>query len=270
MNLTGGGAILQNRVWVNGTIRRWVVNKFVNATNDDGSQALDDNTLKNYSGKVVTQVTPNQKVSFGYFWNDKIRGHRRDSNDIIPDIASVVQTNPVDTYQAKYTGIRGALVFESNFSLMDGQTNYTYQPDTDPNSVRIIDTATTQVFNASTREDHQPNSRHQFDNVFSYAKSGWGGEHLLKAGVQWGRLYYGSDYSVLNDHWLVYNNNVPASVRIFNSPAFSENVAKVTGFFVQDAWSTGRLTLNVGGRWDKYVGTVPDAVDTWRHLLGTA
>ena len=257
MNLTGGGAILQNRVWVNGTIRRWVVNKFVNATNDDGSQALDDNTLKNYSGKVVTQVTPNQKVSFGYFWNDKIRGHRRDSNDIIPDIASVVQTNPVDTYQAKYTGIRGALVFESNFSLMDGQTNYTYQPDTDPNSVRIIDTATTQVFNASTREDHQPNSRHQFDNVFSYAKSGWGGEHLLKAGVQWARLYYGSDYSVLNDHWLVYNNNVPASVRIFNSPAFSENVGKVTGFFVQDAWSTGRLTLNVGGRWDKYVGTVP-------------
>jgi Carboxypeptidase regulatory-like domain len=257
-NLNGGGAIIQNRMWVSGTIRKWVVNKLVNATNSDGSQALDDNDLKNYSGKVITQVTPNQKVSVGYFWNDKIRGHRRDSNDKIPDIASVVQTNPVQTTQVKYTGIRDRLVFESNFSVMDGQTNYTYQPDSDPNLPRIIDTVTTEVFNNSTREEHQPNSRHQFDNIFSFGKSGLGGEHLLKAGVQWGRLYYASDYSVRLDHWLVYNNNVPTAVRIYNSPAFSKNVATVTGIFFQDSWSMNRLTLNLGARWDKYVGTLPE------------
>jgi hypothetical protein len=256
-NFAGGGAIIQNKMWVNGTIRKWVVNKFVNATNDNGSQALDDNDLKNYSAKVVTQLTTNNKFSVGYFWNNKIRGHRRDSNDIIPDIASVVQTNPVNTYQAKYTGIKGALVYESNFSLMDGQTNYTYQPDTNRALVRIIDTATTQVFNASTREEHQPNSRHQFDNVFTYGKSGFGGEHLFKGGYQWSRLFYGSDYSVLNDHWLVYNNGVPTAVRIYNSPAFSKNLATVNGFFLQDAWSMNRLTLNIGGRYDKYVGTLP-------------
>jgi hypothetical protein len=149
-------------------------------------------------------------------------------------------------------------VFESNFSVMDGQTNYTYQPDSDPNLPRIIDTVTTDVFNNSTREEHQPNSRHQFDNIFSFGKSGLGGEHLLKAGVQWGRLYYASDYSVRLDHWLVYNNNVPTAVRIYNSPAFSKNVATVTGFFIQDAWSMNRLTLNLGARYDKYVGTLPD------------
>jgi hypothetical protein len=27
---------------------------------------------------------------------------------------------------------------------------------------------------------------------------------------------------------------------------------------LQDAWSMNRLTLNIGGRWDKYVGTLPD------------
>jgi hypothetical protein len=257
-NVNGGGALVQNKLWVNGTYRKWVVNKFVNATNPDGSQALDDNDLVNYSGKAVYQLSANQKLIGSYFWNNKIRGHRRDSNDLIPDIASVVQGNPVQTTQAKYTGIKGSLVFESNFSVMDGQTDYTYQPDTDRSLVRIIDTVTTEVFNASTREEHQPNSRHQFDNVFTFGKSGWGGEHLIKAGFQWSRLYYSSDYSVLNDHWLVYNNRVPTSVRIYNSPAVSENIAKVTGFFVQDAWSAGKLTLNVGGRWDKYVGTIPD------------
>ena len=55
-NLSGGGAILQDRLWVNGTIRRWVVNKLTNAKNLDGSQALDDNTLKNYSGKATAAI----------------------------------------------------------------------------------------------------------------------------------------------------------------------------------------------------------------------
>jgi hypothetical protein len=257
-NLAGGGALVTNKLWFSGTVRKWVVDKYVNATNADGTQALDDNNLKNYSGKLVYQMSTNQKLMGSYFWNDKIRGHRRDSNDIIPDIASVVQSNPVQTTQAKYTGIRGSLVYESSFSVMDGQTNYTYQPDTDRSLVRIIDTGTTEVFNASTREEHQPNSRHQFDNVFTFGKSGFGGEHLFKAGVQWARLFYGTDYSVLNDHWLVYNNRQPVSVRQFNSPAFSKNVAMVTGFFIQDSWSMNRLTLNIGGRYDKYVGTVPD------------
>ncbi len=261
-NVSGGGAIIQNKLWVNGTIRKWVVNNRVSARNDDGTQAIDDNDLKNYSGKAVYQVTPNNKLAVSYLWNNKIRGHRRDSADRIPDIASVVQGNPVQTTQAKYTGIKNRLVFESNFSVMDGQTDYTYQPDTAPGAVRIIDTGLSEVYNASTREEHQPNSRHQFDNIFSFSKTGWGGEHLFKAGAQWARLYYSSDYSVLGDHWLVYNNRVPTAIRQWNTPLVSKNVATVTGFFFQDSWSMNRLTLNLGARWDKYVGTLPDQSGT--------
>jgi hypothetical protein len=257
-NLSGGGAIVQNRVWVNGTVRRWVVNKLVSALNPDRTQALDDNTLKNYSGKVVAQVSANNKLSAGYFWNDKIRGHRRDGSNRIPDIASVHQINPVQTTQVKYTGIKNRLVYESNFSVMDGVTWYTYQKDTPADAIRKIDTTLAEVFFASDREDRQPNSRTQFDNVVSFGKSGMGGEHLFKAGVNWARLFYGSEYSVKGDHHLIYNNNVPTSVTQFNTPVNPKNVATVLGLFFQDAWSMNRLTLNLGARWDKYVGTLPE------------
>ena len=271
LNISGGGALVQNRVWVNGTIRKWVVNKLVNARNPDGTQALDDNDLKNYSGKVVTQLTSNNKLSVSYLWNDKIRGHRRDSStQLIPDVASVVQTNPVQTTQAKYSGIRGSLVFESNFSVMDGVTNYTYQPDTAADAIRKVDIGTNEVFFASNREDHQPNSRHQWDNVFTFGQSGLGGEHLFKAGVQWARLYYGSDYSVKGDHYVEYNNGVPLRVRQFNTPVFSENIANVLGIFLQDSWSMNRLTLNVGGRWDRYVGKLPDQERPGNSFIGPA
>ena len=268
-NLSGGGALKQNRVWVNGTYRKWVVNKLVNARNPDGSQALDDNDLKNYSGKIVAQITPSNKIQASYLWNDKIRGHRRDTPpNIMEDIASLVQTNPVQTTQAKYTGIRNRAVFESNFSVMDGQTNYTYQPGTPTDAIRRVDNARSEAFLAATREEHQPNSRHQFDNVISIGKSGWGGEHLFKGGVQWGRLYYESDYSVQGDHYVEYNNGVPTQVRQFNSPTVSTNVAKVLGIFLQDSWSINRLTLNVGGRWDKYVGTLPEQSAPAARFIG--
>jgi Carboxypeptidase regulatory-like domain/TonB dependent receptor-like, beta-barrel len=260
LNVSGGGKLIENRMWVNGTIRKWVVNKLVNAKNPDGTQALDDNDLKNYSGKVVTALTPNNKFGVSYLWNNKIRGHRRDTPpNLVPDIAALKQTNPASTTQAKYTGLRNKLVFESNFSAMIGQTNYLYQDNTPANAIRVVDNTLSTAANAAGREEHQPNSRYQYDNVVSYSANALGGDHLLKGGVQWGRLYYESQQTVLGDYWIEYSNNVPQQIREWNTPANPKNVAVVSGFFFQDAWTiASRLTLNIGGRWDKYVGTLPD------------
>jgi hypothetical protein len=259
-NLSGGGAVVENRLWVNGTVRRWLVNKLTNARNPDGSQALDDNLLKNYSGKVVGSVSPNQKVMFSYLWNNKIRGHRRDTPpDFVPDIAALVQTNPASTTQAKYTGIRKKLVFESSFSIMDGQTNYKYQDGTPADAIRVVDNTLSTAANAAARDEEQPNSRTQWDNIVSYAVNGVGGDHLLKGGVQYARLYYESLYKVQGDYWLIYNNNVPTAVREYNTPANPKNVENVLGFFVQDSWTVGnKLTLNLGMRYDHNKGVLPE------------
>jgi hypothetical protein len=236
-----------------------VVDKLTNAKNDDGSQALDDNTLKNYSGKAVASLTSNNRLSVSYLWNDKIRGHRRDTPpDNVPDIAALVQTNPAQTTQAKYTGIRSKLVYESSFSVMDGQTNYGYQPGTPADAIRIQDGTLSTARNAASRNENQPNSRHQFDNIFSYGTSGLGGEHLFKGGVQWARLYYESRYTVQGDHHLIYTNGRPTAVRQFNTPVNPKNIDHMLGFFIQDGWSiANRLTLNLGLRYDRNRGILP-------------
>jgi hypothetical protein len=259
-NLSGGGAILRDRVWVNGTWRRWIVNKLTNTRNLDGTQALDDNTLKNYSIKGTGSLSSNHKVMMSYLWNDKIRGHRRNSNDLIPDIAAIVQTNPVQTTQAKYTGIFGPrLVYESAFSVMDGQTNYTYQPDTPPDAIRWVDSTIGAQNFAAPNHEEQPNSRHQFDNIFAYNFTGFGGDHFLKTGVQWARLYFESRLTVQGHHYVEYSNLVPNQIRLWNTPTVTKNVAHVLGFFIQDSWSIGpRLTLNIGGRIDRYTGHLPE------------
>ena len=81
-NIAGGGALIKDRLWVNGAMRRWIVDKLVAAKNPDLTQAIDDNVLKNYSGKGVFSISSNQKIQVSYNWNNKIRGHRRDTRTI--------------------------------------------------------------------------------------------------------------------------------------------------------------------------------------------
>jgi hypothetical protein len=268
-NLAGGGALIKDRLWVNGAVRRWIVDKLVAAKNPDLTQAIDDNVLKNYSGKAVFSASSNQKFSASYNWNNKIRGHRRDGTFVAEDIASLVQTNPAFSSQAKYTGIHNRTVFESSFSVMNGTTNYLYQPDTPATAVRIEDAAANKAFNAAQRHEAQPNSRYQFDNIVSQSVTGMGGDHLFKGGVQFGRLSYESDYDVQNNIYLLYTNGVPTSVREWNTPTVSKNIDKMLGLFVQDAWTVGRkLTLNLGLRFDHNAGILPEQSNPQRAFVG--
>ncbi|HWW83616.1 MAG TPA: TonB-dependent receptor, partial [Vicinamibacterales bacterium] len=237
----------------------WIVDKLVNAKNPDQTQALDDNTLKNYSGKAVYSVDQNQKVQFSYNWNNKIRGHRRNTPpDLVPDIASLVQTNPASSTQAKYTGIRNKLVVESAFSWMNGETDYNYQPGTPSTAVRTQDSVLDTANFAAQDQEYQPNSRIQWDNSVSYTATGLGGDHLIKAGVQFARLYFDDKFSVLNDEYLLYSNGKPTSVQLWNTPTEAKNLDRVLGLFVQDSWTVAnKVTLNLGVRFDHNTGILP-------------
>ena len=257
-NLAGGGALVKDRVWVNGSFRRWVVDKLVSAKNIDLTQAIDDNTLWNYSGKAVASLNSNQKFTFSYNWDNKVRGHRRDGSLNTPDIASLVQRNPASSTQVKYTGIRNKVVVESSFSVMSGQTSYLYQPGTPTTAVRIEDATANTSANAAARHEENPNSRLQFDNTVSMVKTGWGGDHLFKGGVQFARLYFDDSNDILNNMYLLYTGGKATQVQEFNSPSDAINVDKVLGLFVQDSWTTSpHLTLNLGFRFDHNVGTLP-------------
>ena len=47
----------RDRVWFFSALRRWRLDQFqIGALNPDGSQAIDDNRIENYMGKVTAQL----------------------------------------------------------------------------------------------------------------------------------------------------------------------------------------------------------------------
>jgi hypothetical protein len=261
VNASGGGALLRDRIWINGSYRKWAVDKLnLSVRNPDGSSFLDDNTLVNYFGKLQWQITPAHRLSAQYNWTDKDRGHRVDPPpNFVENRAALHQTNPSSSTQIKYSWVRGRLVLESNASAMIGTTNYFYQDEVRPTDIRVEDIIRSTASVAAPRHEELPNSRLQIDNAVSYAASGPGGTHQLKAGVQYARLRMHDQFWVNGDMHILFADGVPNAVRIFNTPTSHLSLIGWWGVFLQDSWSVGpRLTLNLGARLDRARGWYPD------------
>ncbi|MGD9902506.1 MAG: carboxypeptidase regulatory-like domain-containing protein [Vicinamibacterales bacterium] len=257
---TLGGPIVRDKLWFFGATRRWRLDQFqIGATNPDGSQAIDDNRIENYMGKVTSQVTPSTRASFMFNRNLKNRFHRRDSPYLfVEDRASVLQDQPAQNYVAQFNQVVGQRgVFDARFGRMWGEFPSRYQDDA--SGIAVRDVATFQRFNAAEIQSINPNHRYQGNATYSYfVPSLLGGTHDFKAGVQlsWERMAY--DRIRNGDILLEMRNGVGFQGQIANTPIVSDHKMETWGAFVQDRWVLGRATINVGVRFDGASGYLPE------------
>jgi hypothetical protein len=258
-NLSGGGAARTDRVWLFLAYRDWRVDKLqLGAKNPDGTNAIDDNRIRNYSGKITWQVAPNHKVSYSHNYNNKQRFHRR-SAPIEEDRATYIQDQFGYSLAGKYTGVLGSrTIFESGLGYMHGTFPLHYQKEVGPNDIRVEDTVRQTGSVAAPSNYDNPNSRIQFDNTVSFTATGLGGTHALKAGVQFARQYFQERNSVNGDLIIRFSDGRPNAAAIFNSPTTADSYIRQMGYFVQDTWTIGqKLTLNLGFRYDTADGWIP-------------
>lgn len=260
-NASLGGAILTDRLWWHGSYRNWKVDKrVIGAFNPDGGLAVDDNLLRNYSGKLSWQIAKNHKVSYLFNYDQKNRFHRRDPPpSFVPDIATQTQDTKHIQTGPRYTATLGSrAVFESGFSYRNGKGIFGYQDAVKPTDIRIEDPVRSTAAVAGPTYQLRPNGRTQFDNVLTLAVPGGVGSHQLKAGVQYARQTFETEDRINGDMYIILQDGVPNSVRIFNTPTKATSYTRQIGLFAQDSWTIRKLTLNIGGRLDMARGWWPE------------
>ena len=258
-NATLGGPIKQDRLWFFSTFRRWAANNYLgNTFTATGGQALDDQRITDGTLRLTGKLNEKNKLTIHYDRSAKWRGHRPNNwigASINEPISSVVQTTGLNYIgQAKWSSpISNRLLTEVSAFTMPVNYNLSFQPDTAADAVATFDQIRSHFTGVSPRQDTNTARMYTYAGFMSYVT----GAHNFKVGLQVRTGYSEELFETRQDIVQIVSNGVPNSVRLVNNQSGHKESGVNTGFYVQDSWSFGRVTINPGLRYERFTMSIP-------------
>jgi len=270
VNMNFGGPIVKDKAWFHTSWRKQF--NSVDQPNFNFESEFDTwNT--NPSAKVTYQINQNHKLIGYYQWNMKIQPNRLPfaaySYDN-PD-ATTRQESPSWVWKGEWNGTLSNKLFVEarfgDFGYYDSRLANSDQQYFWRDSVRS-------VLEGAHAQSQNDRDRKQLTGAATYFVDTSKGSHTIKFGgemyleSQWG----GRQQSVGGNIEHIYANGVSSTV-VFGIPTALSvsglsasddgdllviNKLDQQDFFLNDTWQLGRMTLNMGLRWDRYKGWMPE------------
>ena len=259
VNATLGGPVLRDRLWFFGTFRRWSANNFLgNTFTSSGAQAIDDQHISDGTIRLTWQASKRNKVSLHYDRNVKWRGHRPNNwltasiNDPISDVVQTTQLNYIGEIKWSAPLTDRLLADAAMFSL---PINYTlgFEPDASADVLATYDQIRSVISGVSPRMDTNTARMNTYAGSVSYVT----GSHTLKVGGQLRTGWSQELFTIRGDILQITNNGVPNSVRLVNTPSGHKEDGTNGALFAQYSLRAGRVTVNPGIRYERYVMSIP-------------
>ncbi len=270
-DINAGGPVVKDKAWFFGTYREQF-----NAVAQPNFQfdSTFNTKLWNAVGKATYQINQKNKLIGYYQWGQKEQPNR------LP-FAAYTYTSPEETfsqdsgswvYKGEWNGtISDKLYVEARY----GDFGYYFPLVTNsPQNYFWHDTAAAVVVGAH-QVQQLDRDRKQYNLAATYFLDTGRGSHTIKIGGEmlgersWEGLYSRRGGTSNIEH--VYVNGVSSQV-IFGLPTATCRVGSLDAHdcltsksalghmsaFLNDTWSAGRTTLNLGVRWDRYNGWNPE------------
>ncbi|MGB8953508.1 MAG: TonB-dependent receptor [Candidatus Aminicenantales bacterium] len=256
-----GGPIIKDKIWFYGNFSLMKSQEFLPGYPFDKQPTntpLDYFRLYPY-GKITYQITKSDKLVLAFNFSEYKRNHRGAAVNYTED-ATWKQTTPIYTYNIQWTKFFGSNFFMNlKAGVMDYHLNLTAKND----KPRIYDSTLRQYSESYGYDDIYERNRFQAMTDATYFVDNLMGSHEFKAGIE---TEFSSDSRYRRHNHLsvsglgpfvTVRNGVPYYVTHYID--FTRKDKKfVIGGFVQDSWTpTGRLTLNIGFRFDHQEGIIP-------------
>ena len=268
---TLGGPILRDRLWFFTSLQLAASDSFVaNMYFPDGRRVnrVGGRIAPNGALRLTSQVSPRNKLR-GAYYNSRGAGTQRFDvgctatsgnrvSCVAPEASYALPTPMNQSADLKWSSpVTNRLLAEVRSSMAAATYRFDYQPESGPFDVMNLDSATgwRTVASSVAKADYLSTVWNLLGSV-SYVT----GSHTLKAGFnhEWGdsrnRLSKRANMSTLT-----FNNGVPTSVTVYNGPVTPLLTLDAdSGVFVQDRWTSRRLTLFGGVRFDTFAASYPD------------
>ena len=270
MALNVGGPIVRDKVWWFGTYR---TQKNAVAQPNFNFDKTFDTTLWNPVGKVTYQVNQSNKLIAYYQWGQKVQPNR------LP-FAAYTYDSPEQTFAQD----SGSWVWKTewNGTLSDklyaearlGSFGYYFPLITNSDADFFWQDTGLGVSEGAHQRWQLDRERNQATAAATYFLDSARGSHTVKIGGEilreqgWEGRYQAFGGNI--DHR--YNNGASNQVQFWLPTATAVGHLKagkkgdltarqalnVASLFLNDTWAAGRMTLNVGARYDRYSGWLPE------------
>jgi hypothetical protein len=292
-NPSAGGPIVRDRLWYYVTFQRTgserqVIGSFFDADpspfryeRDPGRPGVNEVTAHSLVPRLTWQATPEDKIS-GFYERQKSDTPYFYSPLLFvtpPPEATLALNVQGDQVGARWTRTHTSrLLFETSFLAAKRDTVNDYRGAAEPWSARyvsssglptsrpeeyaILDLTTSQLLGLASVSDANLSRSWEIRSAATYVT----GSHSLKAGFSFFRGSYERPTSVVGNAVLRFLNGTPNQVDLTLPSNRHDDLDGDWAFFVQDRWTSGRMTVNAGLRMDWLMTSVPDQVlpaSTW-------
>ena len=259
VNASLGGPLKQNTLWFFGSYRNvGNANVVANSFYPDGTPALYDQDVQNYTVRLTWQAAQRLKVTTYIDRVFKHVAHAFASGDEVVNASKLWPTPLYYTGAVKLTStISSRLLLEGGFGASVNDISMIYQPGIAKvrGTPEWYATASRQDITLATRTVAGTPENFAYPPVYQWAGSASfvTGSNTLKAGAQWRYGPYRVNTNVNADLVQRYRNGAPDSVIVYNTPQRSrEQLNADLGMYVQDSFTFNRLTLNPGVRFEYF------------------
>ena len=278
INPSVGGPILRDKLWFHYTFRHWGTHKtkadayadrnpspFIYEA-DTNQKGIDDGRILSHAARVSWAITGKDKISVYHDQQDKSRDHWGISATIPPE-AGAIQVTPTSFVNVtKWTRTAtNRLLLEAGFGIYNQEYTELYQPGVTGQSEKVWDseairrsteyTVLDQTNNRSSNAWTQPADHFSVLRTFMAAASYVTGSHNYRFGA----TLTNGDWRLI-EQWtgdvqpITYNAGRPVSVTLRLPMDARNGIKQDLGLFVQDRWAMGRITWNLGLRYDHFIG----------------
>jgi hypothetical protein len=280
INPSIGGPILHDKMWFYGSARfqdnqNYVAGLYINRNAGDATKWLPDPDRgqqgvfkvrqNGWNGRLTYQAA--QKHKFSFYYDDQTRDWDDSRATISPESTVAYRFPTLRLAQGGYTAtLSNKLLVEARFANRGEAFGNQYPEEGSPyrKLIPVIEQTTSLQYRGKGGDGGSSGLfgfSSQNINTAVASMSYVTGSHSLKGGFSdtWART---RSESRTNDSALLYRftNGIPTQLTQYAPIASGTGtlVKGEIGAFVQDRWTINRLTLNMGLRYDQYIGGYPD------------
>jgi hypothetical protein len=272
-----GGPLRRNKLWFYGSMRRWITtsnlaglyfNKLQNPqgtlfyAQDLSRPGYEDNFYIDESFRLTWQAAAKHKIAMLFSNEDNCQCHQgQRAGTLSPEAAGDNHFSPAPRVQLKWTfPATSRLLFDAGTSALWGKVVRRPTGGTDADFV-ITDLDRNFTYGHHARDYANPPSTGgnlPYGVVTETANMAYvTGSRTTNAGISFRQAYQQRNHFINHSLEYTFRGTTPVQLSEWISPFHSETRQHAAGLYVQQQWTTGRLTVDGGLRYDYFRGYIP-------------